>query len=85
MTMWQEYMSLSSLDDEQASGQLHDLMVLDTLPDKPPSLHVDETEAARSSGHQEEAISQTSASDRKKAGVSVVPNIVLQSKQFWAK
>lgn len=73
MTMWQEYMSLSSLDDEQASGQLHELMVLDTLPGEPPSLHVDETEAARSSGHQEEAISQTSASDRKKASVSVLP------------
>jgi hypothetical protein len=73
MTMWREYLSQSSLDDEQASGQLHELMVLDTLPDEPPSLHVDETEAARSSGHQEEAISQTSASDRKKASVSVLP------------
>jgi hypothetical protein len=74
MTMWQEYnMSLSSLDDEQASGQLHELMVLDALPDEPPSLHVKKTEAARSSGHQEEAISQTSASDLKKASVSVLP------------
>jgi hypothetical protein len=73
MTMWQEYVSQSSLDDEQASGQLHELMVLDTLPDEPPSLHVDVTEAARSSGYQEEAISQTSASNRKKASVSVLP------------
>jgi hypothetical protein len=74
MTMWREYLSQqSSLDDEQASGQLHELMVLDTLPDKHPSLHVDETEAARSSGHQEGTISENVVDDRKKVSVRVLP------------
>jgi hypothetical protein len=73
MTIWQEYVSQSSLDDEQASGHLHELMVLDTLPDEPPSHHVAETEAARSSGYQEGTISKTSSGDQKKTSVSVLP------------
>jgi hypothetical protein len=73
MTMWHEYISQSSIDDEQASEQLHELMVLDTLPDEPASLHVDETEAARSSGYQEVTISENFVDDRKKASVSVLP------------
>ena len=73
MTMWHEYISQSSIDDEQASEQLHELMVLDTSPDEPASLHVDETEAARSSGYQEVTISENFVDDRKKASVSVLP------------
>jgi hypothetical protein len=72
-TMWREYVPQSSLDDEQVSGQLHELMVLDTLPDKHPSLHMDETEAARPSGHQEGTVLENVVDDRKKVSVRVLP------------
>ncbi len=40
---------------------------------EPASLHVEETEAARSSGYQEVTISENFVDDRKKASVSVLP------------